>query len=230
MWDILNLIPYKGGDAPDYTFTYTSNTPYEIMTDLFTYTPFTLDALGAIDDGIITTLRPEFTVNSQPSGLGYWETIGQALYRLLSITKLYLRPKAGLAFELIYPQTSDSVNETFTAPLTPVSDSHAFFSYTERHNLVIPNKFTVFGGQSEDGTWDDYTAGVANDTTEQGIFMTIEGFEVYADFSSLEILNGQAAAYLARERAERMSGVGVIPMSCRTELYDKVGIVSTRGT
>jgi len=220
MYDILNMIPYTGGSAPDYKYTYTSTTVYDILEDLIeTYTPFTLDAIGSVDDGIITTLEPTFVVNDM--GVQYWESIGQAVYRLLGITKLYLKAKTGLAFELVYPQEADAVDETYEAPLEPVTGKHAFYSYTENYSLVLPNSVKVFGNQSSDGTWGSVVTGEWDDTGEQSRFMTIADFYPFGSLTAEADLDNQASAHGARELAEMKSGVGIIPHDCRIELYDK---------
>lgn len=225
MYHIIEGIPFEGGSKPDHHFAYVGQTVYEIMEDLIeTYTPFTLKAIGAVDDGIINTLKPDFAVNednAQPSGLGRWESIGQCVYRLLSITKLYLRANAGLEFELVHPQEGDSVDETYEAPLTPVTGKHTFYGYNENHKLVIPNEISVFGGMSEDGTWGNYVEGISQDTAEQARFMEMKRLEVFASLSSQSDCADQALAYLSREKSEQFSGIGVVPHDSRFQLYDK---------
>lgn len=224
MWDIMAMLPITHGSAPYYKYTYTSTTPYGIIEDAIeNYTPFTLDALGSVDDGIINTVTHDFEVNRQP-----YDSVLEVVQGALAYTKCYLRAKAGLAFEVIHPQESDSVDETYEAPLTPVTGKHGFYSYNEAHNLLIPNDITVYANAGSDREWTSMVTANEADAQEKARFMTIPDYYTAAGVTSQGDADLLAEAYMAREKSEKMSGKGVIPHDCRIELFDNALFADNR--
>lgn len=180
---------------------------------------WTLTALGTQDDSIIDTFKPVFDINQMP-----YESGASILYRLIWMTKCYLRAKAGTTFQVIYPQTSDTVNETYYS-----DQAHYFMEYTEKVNLLIPNSIAVMCNSGVDGLWSSIITGTAEDATEIAKYAEILQLFLAASITDQDDANARAAAILTRIKAETLAGRLVVPHDARVELYDKVSVVDVRG-
>ena len=212
---------------------------------------FTLDALGTQDDGQISTVIPfptELTdsirlINADsPSS---FQTYGDLIRSLMELTKCIIIPRAGLAFKIVYPQSSDTVDETY---YSSDADGHPFYEVENRRLNMVPNHIEIYGGLDEtygiptvSGHWfdtDHYSGWVspAETATYDGPFMPVVAsggtdnplWETGMDTEAECIVR---AAQLGWQLKDQRLGTRVlIPMDARVELGDRVKIIDTRGT
>ena len=224
MWAKLREIRYLAvGSAPYFDTPYGgTQTIKEIIALALTEATMTLNATYG-DDSIVHTLKPFFTINDPP-----FESLASLIYRLILMTKTYMRPEASLVFKIIYPQDSDSVDETYYSDKAPY-----FKEYTEKLNLLIPNDIKVYWGQSDDGTWSASNIanpGSAVDQASIDAYTTVRHCFLAPGLTSQAEANLRAAALLQRFKAEILSGRLVLPYhDCSVELYDRVEIDDKRG-
>lgn len=224
MWSMLRELKVLIlGVAPTYDGVYDgTHTVYEILDLLIQVASgFSLDALGSQEDTIIDTFKPVFDVNNMP-----YESAGQAIYRLISMTNCYLRAQASKAFKVIFPQAADTANEEYYS-----DQGHYFWKYIEKQNLLIPNKINVFCNQDHvTGDWDDLITGEALDQDEIDKYTEVLEPHQAAEITNQVDADARADAILTRVKAEAISGMALVPHDCRVELYDKVVIYDRRGT
>lgn len=224
MWMKLRELRYLAkGDAPYYRYPFGGvETIKEIIALALTEATMTLNATYG-DDSIIHTLKPFFTTNSPP-----FENLANLIYRLIRMTKCYLRPEASLVYRLIYPASADSVNETYYSDVAPY-----FKEYTEKRNLLIPNDVKVYWGMNDDGSWD--AADIANpgsavDQTAIDSYTTVRHVFLAPDLKNQADANNRAAAILQRYKSETLAGRLILPYhDCSVELYDRVEVDDSRG-
>ncbi len=210
---------------------------------------FTLDALGTQDDGQISTIIPFPSDNTKiirhinEGSPWYFETYGDIIRSLMELTNCILVPRAGLAFRIIFPQSSDTADETY---YSSVSDGHPFYEVENRRLNMMPNHIEIFGGLDEitgkptvSGHWfdtDHYSGWVtpATTATYDGPFMPVtasggtdsELWEIGLD--TAEKCRDKAAE-LGWQLKDQILGTRVIvPMDARVELYDRVEVVDKR--
>jgi hypothetical protein len=184
-------------------------------------------------DEIISTFKPYFEVNADNStGASFsWEDSLSVCYRLIMMTKSYLRAKPTKTFEVVFPRIGDAADITFYDNTPPY-----FYDFKQKQNETIPNCVYVYGN----GVWNDITGvwdwtgvlpGYSADTdaiTRNG------GVEIPAYYAAPTLLtqvdvDKRAAAILTRIRAETLSVNMVVPHDCRIELYDNVQVSDARG-
>lgn len=248
VWNILREMSVLIGDAPFYNDNngqLTGKTIYGILEYLIETTfsdltglSFTLDALGDQDDTVINSLilEPEkdpenpFLNQNAPDS---FETFADVFERLFAWTGCYLRAKDGLAFKVIYPQSTDAVNETYYSSLT---DGHVFYENTERQFVKAPGRIKVFSDQSGDGSWDPFIEGEAfsDDYTNEvftGEYVPI--IDIKADgngvLTSQAVADNLATFILNKHLAETFGGRTIVPHDSRVELYDKILVEDSRG-
>lgn len=180
---------------------------------------WTLSAFGGTQDGIINTFKPVIDINQMP-----YENAAGLLYRLIWMTKCYLRARAGTTFALVYPQTSDAVNETYYS-----DQAHYFLEYTEKTNLLVPNSIAVMCNSGVDGLWTNIIAGTAEDATQIARYAEILQLFLAASITSQTDADNRAEAILTRIKAEQLAGRLVVPHDARVELYDRVEVNDVRG-
>ena len=225
MWMKLRELKYLAvGEAPYYDTPYGGTQTIKTLIELaLTEAGMTLNAAYG-DDSIVNTLKPYFTINNPP-----FESLATLIYRLIQMTKVYLRPKADLDFQIIYPQDTDLPDETYHSYQSPY-----FSEFTEKKNLVLPNDIKVFWGANDDGTWDSNNLsnpGSATDDDSISDYTRVRHVYLAPDLTSQSDANDRASAILTRLKAETLAGRLVLPFhDCRLELYDKVLIADTRGT
>jgi len=220
MWARLREMLIRLGDPPLYTQSYTTDTIYDIIGYVLAELSLTLKALGE-DDSIIDALQPQFDINAQP-----FEYAASLIYRLLHMTKSYLKALDDLEFEIKYPQASDAVNLTYYSNAAPY-----FYEYMERKNVLVPNHFLVYGNSGDDGLWTDYLYSASPYGIDQAAID--EYFEVYKVIlaGSLTVqadVDNRADALLARAKFEALAGRLYAPHDCQVELYDKLEIQDFR--
>lgn len=207
------------GDDPYYLAVFDrTKTPYQLIeSTLESAMGWTFNATPSPDDGILNTFRLLFSLEELP----YAATI---LRDLIMMTKCYLRPKANLIWEIVYPQDSDEADETYYS-----DQAHYFYEYAETLNLVIPNRIVVFAGNPENLIpWP--TPVIVGDTgAYSGNYVEVLEPHLAATIISQVDANNRAAAIKTRYRAEQLAGYLIIPHDARVELYDKAVVDDVRG-
>lgn len=221
MWTLLRELRIMiVGDPPYFAISYErTKTIYELLELVLSAAAFGLDSLGSQDDGIIDDFKPVLSINRIP-----FENCATILYRLIYMTKCYLRAEAGKEFKIVYPQDDDSVDERYYSDKV-----HFFNEYTEKNNLIVPNKISVFCNQSASGSWENLITGEDEDSESIADYgYEVVHCQVAADITSQTDADNRAAAIMTRLKSEKLAGRLVIPHDCRVELYDKVRIHDTR--
>lgn len=252
VWAILREEYVLIGSAPFHNDNYselTGKTIYELLkylieTSLYAITgsiyQFSLDALGDQDDGIINSLILEPTKDPENPLINKnaperYDTFVDVFEWLFTFTGCYLRAGAGLTFKIIYPQSTDSVNETYYSSM---SDGHVFYENTERQFIKIPTRVIVYSDQSADKDWSSFIRGDAYNADDwdlsQGVYIgeyvpSIE-FKIDSDgfITNEATANALASHILNKHTAETFAGRTVVPHDARVELFDRIRVVDTR--
>jgi hypothetical protein len=221
MWAKMRETKMLLGNPPYYNATYTGETPYALIGLIFSELDpaFSLQAL-AEDDGIMNTYKPSFSVND----VELFEDAASLLYRLVKMTKSFLRPKPSLEFEVKFPQSSDSNDLTYYSSKAPY-----FKEYSNRENLLVPNHIYLVANAGEDGLWTDVIVVEASNSESIGKYGDVPDVVLAPEITSGGDAENRAAAVLARVNEEEQAGVLVTQHDCRVELYDRVGVEDSRG-
>ena len=183
---------------------------------------WTLNVKPSPDDGILDTFSPTFEVNQMP-----FEMAAALLYRLIWMTKCYLRAKKTKTFEIVYPQTSNTVDENYYS-----YQAHWFVEYVEKTILLVPNSIVVLCNQDPSGEWDTpaypIMVGTASDDTQIAKYAEIVQPFVAGNIRNQTDADNRAAAILTKLKSEILAGRLVVPHDARVELYDKVKVVDVR--
>lgn len=225
MWEILREQLLLIGNPPFYQDDpYTTSTVYSILESIiethlssFTGLTFLLSALGAQDDDIINDYQPQFEFNTPD-----YENLNDLIHALMDMTKCYLRAKANLTFEVIYPQTSDSADEEYYS-----DQAHYFYEYAEKTNLLIPNHIILFGNDADD--WAEPIQVESEDGAQIDKYMDVTAIYQAGSITNSFDLANRVAAYLTKIKAEILAGRLIIPHDCSMELYDRPKIYNLRG-
>ncbi|KKN27738.1 hypothetical protein LCGC14_0861620 [marine sediment metagenome] len=206
---------------PDFPFKFTDKTYYQILEYIIeTEMGWTLLPLGDQDDGIINTTVPEFEIN-----YAVFEYAGLIIERIMNETKCYLRFKAGLEVEVIYPQDDDAVDLTFYS-----NQQHFFKEYNEKDSVLIPNHVIVYGNKDEEleEPWANIIVKEAEDvaTNEQRVTQ----IHILGGLREPQEVQNAANAILARYQAQRTSGFILTSHVNNAELFDRALIFDTRGS
>ncbi len=225
MWESFTL---GIGSAPLYQLTWdgTVNTIYTIMKAVIAQAGLSLPVNCPVNDGIISTLFPFlFSINDSA-----YESVKQIMYRLITMTKCYLRPPSatGLQFGVVYPQAADA------AVLTYYSNQIPYFKvFTERSPVLVPNHFIVYGNRGTDGDWTELLTSASPHGVSQAdidALYEVSAIALAPDMTVQADVDLQADVQLIRALAEKDSGVAIIPHDCRVELYDKLAFIDNRRT
>ncbi len=211
---------------------------------------FTLNALGTQDDGQISTIIP-FPLDStqlirfiNADSPFFFQTYGDLIRSLLELTKCVLIPRAGLAFKIIYPQASDTADETY---YSSNASGHPFYEVLNIRLNMVPNHIEIFGGEDEttgyptvSGHWfdtDHYSGWVslAETATYDGPFMPVEAsgstdnmlWEIGLDTAAKCRVKAAELGWQLKDQI--LGGRVIIPMDARVEPYDRVEINDQRG-
>jgi hypothetical protein len=236
MWAMLKEMQYVSSGAGTALFhkDYPENTTtYTIISQLLAMAGLTLDAIGDQSDGNIDVVQPSFSINAEET-IGNvfdgWDILATIIYRALVLTKCYLRSKTGLAFKVVYPQTTDTVKETYYS-----NQQYIFKEYLERKKLLIPNHIKVLWGGYGIPEWSGWlwvsgnNPGEASDATEIAKYKDITAIELASELLTVGEANTRASTILTRTKAELFSGRLIIRHDCSVELYDRIAIYDTRG-
>ncbi len=223
MWAKLRELPYRVGDPPYYldgTYAEGGSTVYAIIDAILSIASMSLDAIGTQSDGIIDVFKPNFSINIQP-----FEYAAALLYRLIRMTKCYMRPKAGLEWKIVYPQTDDTVKVTYYS-----HKAHWFWEYDEKKNALIPNHVVVFANANSDGSWDAATmiTGEADESTDTSAPYEVYKLHIAGNITNQTDADNRAAVILARAKAEILGGRALVPHDVRVELHDRLKFVDYR--
>ena len=227
MWSKLRETKLRMGSPPYYIATTgagdfgAAKTAYGIIEYIIENEIDPTMALNALveDDSIINTLQPAFEVNNaQP-----FEDAGQVIYRLLKMTKSFLRPQNGMAWKVKYPQDSDPDDLTYYSNQSPY-----FYEYVERKNLLVPNRIYLFANAGSDGLWTNIITGQADDTDSQTAYGIVAEIVTAPEIDNQADADARAAAILQRWRAEWVGGRLIIPHDCQMELYDRLKVHDRR--
>ncbi len=231
-WMKLNEFNFiTGGEPPYFNTAFTAtDTVFQLIDKALVEAGFTLNALGGEDDGIVNSFHPIFVANPLT-----YDTPASIIYRLIQMTKTYLRQVESLAYEIIYPQSSDAVKETYYSGQAPY-----FREYTEKSNLIVPNHIVVYCNRDPLGDWDtpEYPliTGEARDAdqftgdTYDGAYTEVIEYHTAPFIGSVSDANDRAEAILQRYKAEALAGRLLLPFNdCRVELYDRVRVEDGRG-
>tara|TARA_Y100000310_G_scaffold345865_1_gene471893 strand:- start:36663 stop:38318 length:1656 start_codon:yes stop_codon:yes gene_type:complete len=222
VWSRFREVMLRLGNAPKWQRVYEGTTVYDRIEALIeAEMSWTLDPLGAQDDSIIDTLSLNFDVNDQ----GTFEFMAGMLYRLIRLTKTFIRSRAGNNFEIRYPQSADSVDLAFSSDSAP-----QFYSYTDRSIIHIPNRVLVYANAGLDGLWHESTfvTGDAADSTSVGAYSEIAALFLAPDVGTEADADLIAAALLSKIKAESVVGIGLVPHHCAVELLDKLTFTDNR--
>lgn len=233
---------------------------YLIETALTTQTgfTFTLDALGTQDDGLINSLIP-FPASGDdlralnPEAPVTFDTYGGLIMQLLSMTGCHLRAKAGLAFQIIYPQSSDAVSEEY---YSTQSGSNDFYYEADIAELMMAGQESQVAGQAVQagnhieligsdtfsgppstsviGHWydpDHYSGASVTDhpQTYDGTFMPVLYSEHDDSLTTVAACQNRAKALGERLKELLVGGRLIIPVDARVEVLDRVQVNDMRG-
>jgi len=203
-------------------------TVYDTLKDLFAATtfpvagvdtPFELEPLGDQDDGIMDSFTPELWLNQSP-----FENRASIAYRLIGMTKSYVRTKPGLKLEVRYPQDDDEVDEIYHS-----NRDFVFFEYREKQNINTPNDVVVYANPGEDGMWEDIITSTGHEDEDSiDAYHRVTAHHIAADIVTQTDADNRGEAILSKIKAEILAGRLVIPHDCRVELYDRMEINDSR--
>ena len=178
---------------------------------------WTLNATPSPDDGILNgPFKPYFSLEK-------WPYAATVLTDLIEMTKCYLRAKANLTWDILYPQEDDSVDETYYSNQSPY-----FLRYAESLSLVVPNRVVVFAGNPlNEIPWPEPV--IVGDTgAYSGSYVEVLEPKFAPSIESQPYAEDLANAILTRYNSERLSGYLLIHHDARVELYDKPRIEDLR--
>ena len=199
-----------------------THTVEEIMQLIIEGLGWTWTSVGGTNDGIIQTYQPIFEINA----MGF-ENAAALLYRLIWMTKHYLRVRASKVMGTVFPQTTDPVDENYYS-----DQANWFTEYVEKSILLIPNSIAVFCNQDPSGQWNTTSyplrVGTASDAVQIAKYAEIVQPFVAGSIAGQADANNRAAAILSKFKSEILGGRLVAPHDCRVELYDKMGVYDRR--
>jgi hypothetical protein len=228
----------EGAPAPLYQWTFNESsddyTIYDLIESVLeTVLGWTLEtSIVGGSDGIIDVIYPRISINvSRSGGQITLDNYAEFLFELLSLTKCYLRQKAGTNWELVYPTSGDSADETYYIPQSEADDADEMvaYEYMERLSEATPNRVYVAANNpdNEDPWPIPVMLGDSGAYSGNGI----EQFEIYVIpwIDNQTDANNVASAIQTRIDSEVLSGRLIIPHDCRVELHDKVKVYDGRG-
>ncbi len=220
MWAKCRETKLRMGTPPFYSITQTTSTVLEIMQAVAAeiLPAFTITQVQT--DGILDMYTPNFSINQ----VQMFEDAASVLYRLIKMTKCYLRPKPTLTFDTRYPQTSESADVTYYSYQAPY-----FYQYADRKSLKIPNHIYVIANSGADGLYTDIIIAEATDTDSVAKYGDQPDIALAPEITSSADALNRADAILAKVGEEESAGSITVPHDCRVELYDKVQVDDARG-
>jgi len=209
-------------DPPHFNIEFVStDTVYQLIEKALTETGFTLSS-QSIDD-IIQDFLPIFTANPLS-----FESPASIIYRLIQMTKCHVREVEASNYEVLYPQTSDDMDETYYSDQAP-----QFKEYVEQVKLLIPNSIVVFCNRDNSGAWspDTMITGTASDADSIAAYGEVIEYHTAPYIDNQVDADRRADAILTRLKYEILGGRLLLPYhDARVELYDRVKVWDSRGS
>lgn len=221
-WETLGEDPVNIGSGADLYYVYNkTQTIYAILYNVLAGMGFSLPTSPpSAYDGIIQTSLLYWEINAQP-----FENRREFVKRLISNTKCYIRMKPNRVCEIVYPQSADSVQLTYSSASLP-----QFYEFIDGHSLVIPNIEHVEANQDQTtGLWPSRIEGTATDSAQIARYMSIPRYSWAELITNLTDANNLASALLIKSQQQASGSAGVVSHDCRVELYDKVAFSDSRG-
>lgn len=224
-----------GGTVVDGTVTWTEDGYAGLYSNVFPSThtvesliQLIIESLGwtwtavADSDGLIDVFKPVFEINQMP-----FENAAALLYRLIWMTKCYLRAKSSKTWESVYPETGDAADVAYYS-----DKAHWFTEYVEKTILLIPNSIVVLCNQDPNLQWNTASypliVGTAEDAVQIAKYAELVQVFIAGNIRTQTDADNRAAAILTRMKAEILGGKLVTPHDSRVELYDKPAINDNR--
>jgi hypothetical protein len=212
-WAKLRETLMRIGDPPYYIAEYTEDTVFDIIGYVLGEIDpsMSLQALGDQDDSIIDTYVPPFGVNTVN-----FDDAASIVYTLLKMTKCFLRPKAGLDFEVRFLQDDDDHDAEY--------DITQFYEWSGGLALTVPNQVILFANAGSDGQWTEIISKTSDDEESQGQYGIVPIIVLAPEITVEADAQARADAVLTRIKAETLVGQLVMPHDCRHELYDFIQV------
>ncbi len=182
------------------------------------YMASTLTFPASQDDGIINIFSPYFVINQAAL-----ENASDIIQRLLSLTKVYLRTRKDMDFEIRYPQAGDAVDATYYTTKAP-----AFNEFVETESVRVPNLVQFFGGWDEINGWDNFILSFTDPDDIGDNEELVEQIIALPYVSEQGELDAYKDAYVLRVQNRRVAGRMIIRHDCRLELHDNIQILDSR--
>jgi hypothetical protein len=227
-WELLDEAESHLGSPPTYWQLYEKDTTvFDLISTMMVAEGVTLNLVG--DDTLIDTFMPRFEVNADS-----YEFYRSVIKRALDLTFCYIRLKAGMTAETVFPQETDTPDVIYYSNKPPF-----FKEWSGELKEVVPNTINVFGGATFDANlnivlaedrhnWSTYVMGTQND----GDSVARYGSRVQSykePWFTEENCGNLAASLLSRVLAKTYSGSLKRNNDCRIELYDYVQVYDGRG-
>ena len=213
--------PDKVGADPYFIGTFEkTKTVYELIESVIENAMgWTLNAFAGTQDGIINSFKPVYSLDGLPNAA---DVLGGDEIGLIRMTKCYLRPKANLTWDIVFPQDTDAVNEYYYSNQTP-----QFYEFSENDALVVPNRVVVFADYDPDAPEEPIIVGDTG--AYSGVYDEVLHFVLAPTIDNQTDADNLAAAVLTRFKAEELAGYLIVPHDSRVELYDRVKVEDWRG-
>ena len=179
---------------------------------------WTLEATPSPDDNILNGFHPMYSLVSLPYA-------AVVLMELIEMTKCFIRPRANLTWEIVYPQTTDTTQETYYSDQAP-----HFTEYADAPIMPVPNRTVIFAGNPEG--LDDWPVPVivGDSGAYSGNYVEVMDFELAPTITTQADAAARAAALQNRnDNAAQLAGYLIAPLNCRLELYDRIQVRDRRG-
>lgn len=142
---------------------------------------------------------------------------------------MYVPLWAGRAkFRLLYPGGYGAFDYTYVSDNDGSNQQFREFNFAD--HPLIPTWVTVFGNQSEDGTWGNILIGDYEDNDAAADYMKVLRYTVASKLTTEGNLDNRAEAIALRHHMEESLGNLVARHTCDLELYDYVEVKDKRGT
>lgn len=182
--------------------------------------PFIASGVGAGTGTAMSSLR-----SLNPQTTGQFQTYAQFVQSLLELTKCVLIARAGLAFKIVYPQSSDAVQETY---YSSQASGHPFYENMNRRLNMSPNYVEVFGKEDASISAKWYDTDHFSGTAYVGNFMPVIKSIWEQSFSSTGQCSNRASAEGLQLKQQLLGGRVIIPMDARVELMDRTEMDDSR--
>jgi hypothetical protein len=212
-WAKLRETLMRLGDPPYYISEYTEDTIFDIIGYVLAEIDpaMSLQELGDQDDSIIDTYVPPFGVNTVN-----FDDAASIVYTLLKMTKCFLRPKAGLDFEVRFLQDDDNHDAEY--------DITQFYEWSGGLALTVPNQVILFANAGADQLWTSIITKTSDNAESQAQYGVAPTIALAPEITDPDDAQNRADAVLTRIKAETFVGQLIMPHNCMHELYDFIQV------